>query len=94
VAGRQVLLLFRKGGSRTPAVLPGGTIPAHDGDGQLHLAFAVAAAELGAWEARLCELHIPIESRVAWPRGGRSLYLRDPDNHVIELATPGIWPIY
>jgi catechol 2,3-dioxygenase-like lactoylglutathione lyase family enzyme len=94
VAGRQVLLLFRKGGSLTPSIVPGGTIPPHDGAGHLHMAFAITASELAAWEARLGEMRIPIESRVAWPRGGHSLYLRDPDQHVIELATPGIWSIY
>ena len=29
-----------------------------------------------------------------WERGGRSLYFRDPDQHLLELATPGTWPIY
>jgi catechol 2,3-dioxygenase-like lactoylglutathione lyase family enzyme len=37
---------------------------------------------------------VEIISRMSWPRGGESLYFRDPDNHVLELATPGIWPIY
>nr|WP_197998803.1 hypothetical protein [Gimesia aquarii] len=37
---------------------------------------------------------IGIESRVNWPRGGESIYFRNPDNHVVELATPGIWPIF
>jgi hypothetical protein len=35
-----------------------------------------------------------VESKVVWPLGGHSLYFRDPDNHVVELATPGIWSIY
>jgi len=46
VSGRQVLLLFLKGASTRGATLPGGRIPPHDGEGQLHLAFAIAAAEL------------------------------------------------
>src|SRR6266702_2021059 len=28
------------------------------------------------------------------PRGGSSIYFRDPDNHSVELATPGLWSIY
>ena len=34
---------------------------------------------------------IAIESRVDWPQGGASLYFRDPDRLLVELATPGIW---
>jgi catechol 2,3-dioxygenase-like lactoylglutathione lyase family enzyme len=94
VAGRQVLLLFQKGLSAAPAVLPGGTIPGHDGGGRLHLAFAVAAADLPAWEERLRQHAVAVESTVDWPRGGRSLYFRDPDGHLLELATPGLWSIY
>jgi catechol 2,3-dioxygenase-like lactoylglutathione lyase family enzyme len=94
VAGRQVLLLFRKGMSETPTVLPGGVLPGHDGDGRLHLAFAVAAADLPAWRERLAAHGVAVESTVAWPRGGQSLYFRDPDGHLVELATPGIWGIY
>jgi catechol 2,3-dioxygenase-like lactoylglutathione lyase family enzyme len=94
VAGRQVLLLFQKGLSAAPSVLPGGTIPGHDGSGRLHLAFAVAAADLPAWEERLRQQGVAVESTVDWPRGGRSLYFRDPDGHLVELAAPGVWSIY
>ena len=94
VAGHQVLLLFRKGGSTEPAVIPGGIIPPHDGRGNLHLAFSITAADLELWEKRLKENGIPVESRVHWPRGGQSLYFRDPDNHLVEFVTPGCWSIY
>src|SRR5260370_37440946 len=94
VGGRQVLLLFRRGATRQPVALPGGTIPAHDGSGTLHLAFAIATSDLDSWERRLAEEKVPIESKMAWPRGGHSLYFRDPDHHLIELATPGLWSIY
>jgi catechol 2,3-dioxygenase-like lactoylglutathione lyase family enzyme len=94
VTGRQVLLLFAKGKSDAPSVLPGGVIPPHDGGGRLHLAFAVAAAELPAWKDRLREKGVAVEGAVTWLRGGRSLYFRDPDGHLIELATPGVWAIY
>ena len=94
VAGAQVLLLFLKGGTIAPIVIAGGVIPGHDGSGQQHFAFGIDAAELEPWVERLAALGIPIESRVRWERGGQSLYFRDPDDHLVELATPGIWPIY
>ena len=74
--------------------LPGGTIPPHDGAGPFHIAFAVAEADLALWEARLAEKGIALEGRMSWPKGGRSLYVRDPDGHLVELATPGIWRTY
>ncbi len=89
-----VLLLFRRGASANGATLPNGRIPAHDGSGPVHLALAIDAADLPAWEARLKAAGIPVESRVPWDRGGISLYFRDPDGHSVELATPGVWPVY
>jgi len=94
VAGRDVLLLFKRGASTKPMPVPGGVIPPHDGQGRLHIAFSISAADLPAWEKRLAEEGIDIESTVDWPEGGRSLYFRDLDQHLLELATPGIWPIY
>ena len=94
VAGRQVLLLFRKGGTTIPVATPGGAIPPHDGEGHLHFAFSIAAGEWQGWEEWLREKGVEVESRVRWPKGGVSLYLRDPDGHLVELATPGVWSVY
>lgn len=94
VAGRQVLLLFQHGLASQPVQSSGGTIPAHDGAGHLHLAFAVSMEELESWRKRLSANNVPVESEVVWPRGGHSLYFRDPDGHLIELVTPGCWSIY
>ena len=89
-----VLLLFQRGLSAEPVPLPGGLVPAHDAGGPGHLAFAIDAADIPAWEARLAELGVEIESRVTWERGGFSIYFRDPDNRSVELASPGVWPNY
>jgi catechol 2,3-dioxygenase-like lactoylglutathione lyase family enzyme len=94
VGGRSVLLLFKRGATLETVHLPGGTIPPHDGHGPLHIAFAVTTDELPAWERRLVEQGVAIEARTAWPRGGHSIYFRDPDNHLLELVTPGVWAIY
>lgn len=83
----QVLLLFKKGASREI------TSP-HDGDGELHLAFAISAAELTPWESWLAQKGIPVEEKRSWELGGWSLYFRDPDRHLLELATPGTWTVY
>ena len=52
VAGRDVLLLFRRGTTRNTVTMPGGTIPGHDGSGPLHVAFAIGRDELDEWERR------------------------------------------
>lgn len=90
--GRSVLLVFLRGGTTEPVHLPGGIIPPHDGAGRIHFALSIAAADLPAWAARLAEHGVAEEGRTHWPRGGTSLYFRDPDGHLGELATPGIWP--
>jgi catechol 2,3-dioxygenase-like lactoylglutathione lyase family enzyme len=94
VAGRSVFLLFKKGATLQPIEVPGatGVIPPHDGSGHMHMAFSVLSAE--GWDARLAECGVEVESTVKWGTGGTSIYFRDPDGHLIELATPGLWPIY
>jgi len=84
---RQVLLIFKKGASRAI------TSP-HDGDGELHIAFAISSDDLNNWESWLETRGIAIEEKRKWEGGGESLYFRDPDRHLLELATPGTWPVY
>ena len=98
--GGQVLLLFKKGGSTEPTEMPGGVIPPHDGDGRLHLAFRMDAADVDVWKAHLAAHGVTLESEVTCddtgggPGGGTSLYFRDPDGHLLELITPGCWAVY
>ena len=94
VPGGTVLLLFRRGGSVQPSAVPGGTIPAHDGHGTLHLCFAVPVSALEDWERHLGALGILVESRVTQSFRGTSLYFRDPDGHSLEVAVPGLWAVY
>ena len=94
IADRDVLLLFQRGTTTETVTMPGGTIPGHDGSGPLHVAFAVGRDQLDEWERRLVSRRVEIEGRTDWPRGGRSIYFRDPDGHLLEFATPGLWTIY
>ena len=85
-AGSDVLLLFNAAATRR-----GGTVPAHGGSGEQHIAFDVPDDAVDAWRQQLEAVGVPIESEVTWPSGGRSLYVRDPDRHSVELVTRGTW---
>jgi catechol 2,3-dioxygenase-like lactoylglutathione lyase family enzyme len=94
IADKDVLLLFKRGATTQPVQTPSGVIPPHDGAGQNHFAFAIPAEELIVWEQQLAAHRIAIEGRVQWSRGGTSIYFRDPDANLVELATPGMWSVY
>ena len=80
---RSVLLLFKKGAT-----------PDTDATGAIHIAFGIARSDLTTWEHWLAEQSIPIELRKTWKYGAEALYFRDPDGHLLEVVTPGVWSIY
>ena len=80
---RSVLLLFKKGATADT-----------DATGAIHVAFGIARSALSAWESWLAQQGIPIELRQTWKHGGEALYFRDPDGHLLEVVTPGVWSIY
>ena len=94
IAGRDVLILFQREEAAQAVEIAGGVIPPHGSTGPIHFAFAVDPGDLPNWEKLLETNKIPVEGRVHWERGGTSIYFRDPDQHLLELATPGVWSIY
>jgi catechol-2,3-dioxygenase len=80
---RSVLLLFKKGGTENT-----------DATGSIHIAFAIARGDLKTWENWLARHGIPIVDRKTWDYGGQALYFHDPDGHLLEVVTPGVWSIY
>jgi catechol 2,3-dioxygenase-like lactoylglutathione lyase family enzyme len=88
------LLVFARGKSVEDAPTAHGDIPGHDGEGRLHMAFKIPAESYYEWRSHLREAGVKELSEVTWPEGGRSYYFEDPDGHVLELATPGLWPNY
>lgn len=71
--------------------LRGGLFPAHGSRGPGHFALGIPADALTSWRDRLAGHGVSIEKEMSWPRGGRSLYFRDPAGNLVELVTPGIW---
>lgn len=91
VPGRQVLLLFRRGGSTEPSQTPFGPIPPHDASGQQHLCFRIDHESVERWRRHLAAQDVALESRLDWDKGATSLYFRDPDGHCLEVGTSGLW---
>jgi catechol 2,3-dioxygenase-like lactoylglutathione lyase family enzyme len=64
-------------------------VPAHGARGEGHVAFGVDSLDDAA--ARLAESGVEIEREIDWPRGGRSLYFRDPAGNSVEFVEGEIW---
>ena len=69
----------------------GDVMTPHGAHGPGHVALGVATTSLDAWRERLRSHGVAIEREITWPRGGRSLYFRDPAGNSIEIITPGVW---
>jgi catechol 2,3-dioxygenase-like lactoylglutathione lyase family enzyme len=86
VGDASVLLAFL-----AETTLQGGHFPSHGAKGPGHFALGIAAESLEDWRNKLHTLGVEIEKEIEWPRGGISLYFRDPAGNSVELITPGVW---
>jgi catechol 2,3-dioxygenase-like lactoylglutathione lyase family enzyme len=86
VGDQSILLLFL-----AEATLRGDILPAHGAKGPGHLALGIQPQSLDGFRQRLRTHAVPIEKEVDWPRGGKSIYFRDPAGNLVELITPGVW---
>lgn len=84
--GDRMLLVFNPRETRR-----GDTLPAHGTTGAGHFALGIRGEDLDAWRTRLGDCGVAIEQEVEWPRGGKSLYFRDPAGNSVELITPRVW---
>jgi len=66
-------------------------LPAHGADGPGHVAFAVPTDTLAAWRRHLRRAGIEVEHEETWGDGMRSLYVRDPAGHSVELVSEALW---
>ncbi|MBI3405669.1 MAG: VOC family protein [Acidobacteria bacterium] len=85
--GESILLLFDPAQTAGPDLLP-----SHAGSGEGHVAFRVAPEDLPRWREHLKQHGIPIEKEFSFREQPPSIYFRDPDRNLLELAVPEIWP--
>ena len=80
-----VLLVFDP--SRTAT--PGRFVPEHGTTGGGHVAFKVDDVDAAAQGLR--NHAVEIEREITWPKGGRSVYFRDPAGNSVEFVEGEIW---
>ena len=51
-------------------------------------------ADVVQWEEWFKKKQVEVIGTMDWERGGRSVYFADPDGHVGEIGSRGIWPHY
>ena len=90
--GAAMLLVFDPQQTATSAGQVGGVpVPPHGAHGAGHVCFRIEADVLPSWRERLQAAGIAIEAEIEWPRGGASIYVRDPAGNSVELAPARIW---
>jgi len=90
--GDAMLLVFDPARTTdTTSAVGGVPVPRHGTVGAGHVCFRVPEGELAAWHERLIAAGVPVEAEIRWPRGGTSLYVRDPAGNSVELAPARIW---
>jgi catechol 2,3-dioxygenase-like lactoylglutathione lyase family enzyme len=73
------------------ATLKGDQLPPHGATGPGHFALGIEEEPLDSWRKLLQGQGVSIEKEVEWPKGGKSIYFRDPAGNAVELITPGLW---
>jgi catechol 2,3-dioxygenase-like lactoylglutathione lyase family enzyme len=94
-AGRHVFFQVGEGSVllafRAETTLKGDQLPPHGASGPGHFALGIEAEAFDAWRKLLHGHGVAVEKEVEWPRGGKSIYFRDPAGNSVELVTPGVW---
>ncbi|WP_338813858.1 VOC family protein [Bernardetia sp. Wsw4-3y2] len=66
-------------------------LPPHFAIGKIHFAFEVKVEDYQMWKNKIENLQIKITHEQEWKNGLLSFYFEDPDGHVLEIVSAGIW---
>ncbi len=85
--GQGAFLLFNP----AQTALATGRAPTHGAHGPGHAAFMLAESDIAAWRSHLQNHGVEVETEFEWPRGGYSIYFRDPAGNSLEMTTLRTW---
>jgi catechol 2,3-dioxygenase-like lactoylglutathione lyase family enzyme len=96
-AGQSMLLIFNpnktladtNGSNSTQLPIHGAFAP----PSMIHFALEIERQNYGNAKRMLNEKNIKIEKEVVWEKGTNSIYFRDPIGNLVEIITPGSWPV-
>jgi catechol-2,3-dioxygenase len=91
-AGNSMLLIFNP--ARTSTGNDG--LPTHGTQtppASIHFAMEIKENDYQSWKELLARNEIAVEKEVDWKGMSKSLYFRDPAGNLVELITPGEWPV-
>jgi catechol-2,3-dioxygenase len=91
-AGKSMLLIFNP--ARTS--VDNNRLPTHGTatpQSSIHFAMEIRDQDYSDWKELLVKNSISIEKEVDWESNAKSLYFRDPAGNLVELITPGEWPV-
>ena len=58
----------------------------------IHIALEIDKENYDNAKDTLIEKNIKIEKEITWEKGN-SIYIRDPAGNLVEIITPGCWPV-
>jgi catechol-2,3-dioxygenase len=90
-AGKTMLLIFNPDRTR----VDNDKLPTHGAGppASIHFAMEIEEQDYPRWKELLAKNRISVEKDVNWKGASRSLYFRDPAGNLVELITPGEWPV-
>jgi catechol-2,3-dioxygenase len=95
-AGQSMLLIFNpnetlvsNGSNTTQLPIHGAITP----PSIIHFALEIEKQNYVNAKSVLKEKSIKIEKEVTWGKGTNSIYFRDPAGNLVEIITPGSWPV-
>jgi catechol 2,3-dioxygenase-like lactoylglutathione lyase family enzyme len=100
-AGQSMLLIFNPNKTLSNADVSNRSssttqLPAHGAftpPSIIHFALEIEQQNYDNAKQMLKEKNIKVENEVTWDKGTNSIYFRDPVGNLVEIITPGSWPV-
>jgi catechol 2,3-dioxygenase-like lactoylglutathione lyase family enzyme len=100
-AGQSMLLIFNPNKTLANVNVDNGSnsttqLPAHGAFAPpsiIHFALEIKKQNYDNVKHMLNKKNVKIEKEVTWEKGTNSIYFRDPAGNLVEIITPGSWPV-